>query len=135
MKNIKLNYILIAIIVILVGAFGYSSYKFKKIQTKKLWQAVFLTNGQVYFGHLADINDQYIKLTDIYYLQIQKPLQPQPENQTQDQSKLSLIKLGSELHGPTDQMNINREQVLFYEELKSDSRVVQSIDKYQTEKK
>ena len=96
------------------------------------WQAVFLTNGQVYFGHLSEENSQYVKLTEIYYLQIQKTLQPDPQANTTpaEQPRLSLVKLGNELHGPTDEMRINREQILFYEDLKPDSRVVQAIIKH-----
>src|SRR5882724_7022745 len=31
-------------------------------------QAVFLTNGQVYFGHVTEITDKYVSLVGIYYL-------------------------------------------------------------------
>lgn len=34
------------------------------------YQAVFLTNGQVYFGKISHANSQYVNLTDIYYLQV-----------------------------------------------------------------
>jgi len=47
---------------------------------------------------------------------------------------LQLIKLGKELHGPKDQMVLNRDHILFIEELSSDSKVVKSIEKYNQEK-
>jgi hypothetical protein len=41
--------------------------------------------------------------------------------------------LGSELHGPEDKMSVSSEQVLFWENLKNDSKVVQAIHKYQNQ--
>ena len=100
------------------------------------YQAVFLTNGQVYFGKLTD-SGSYAMLKDIYYLQVtQPPLQgSQATGTTQQQStaqpQLSLVKLGNELHGPLDEMKINRDQILFFEDMKEDGRVMQAIREYQ----
>ena len=33
---------------------------------KSKYQAVFFTNGQVYFGKLSKVNNEYYKLSDIY---------------------------------------------------------------------
>jgi len=90
-------------------------------------QAVFLTNGQVYFGEVSDLNESNISLKNIYYLQSDKTNQP---SQLDAQSDLKLIKLGNELHGPQDTMHINRDHVLFIEPLKPDSKVVKAISEY-----
>lgn len=98
------------------------------------YQAVFLTNGQVYFGKLSDATGSYAELSDIYYLQVtQPPLQgsQQQGSTPQQQPQLSLVKLGNELHGPVDAMKINRDQILFYEDIKEDGRVMQAIREYQ----
>lgn len=104
------------------------------------WQAVFLTNGQVYFGRLKNVTSDYPELSDIYYLQVQQvPIQPaaqpaspekgvQPAQQTQQQ--LIMIKFGTELHRPADKMFINKDHVMFYEDLTIDSPVVKSIEEY-----
>lgn len=100
----------------------------------KQYQAIFLTNGQVYFGKLKSVDSSYLKLTDIYYLQVQQTVQPdqqKQENQNQ-QPNVSLAKLGSELHGPEDTMYISRDQVLFWENLKEDGKVTQAIKDYQS---
>lgn len=98
------------------------------------YQAVFLTNGQVYFGKVSNPAEAYLTLKDIYYLQVvQPPLQgqQQPGQQAADQqAQISLVKLGNELHGPVDEMHINREQILFYEDLKEDGQVVKAIRDY-----
>lgn len=89
------------------------------------YQAVFLTNNQVYFGKLTNTESQYPVLRDIYYLQVGQALQPPSET---PQPELRLIKLGAELHGPEDEMFINRDQILFYEDLKADSQIVKAIE-------
>jgi hypothetical protein len=91
------------------------------------YQAVFLTNGQVYFGKISNADGDYVTLTNIYYLQANQALQGTTATQAQP---FSLVKLGKELHGPTDTMYINRSQVLFYEDMRTDSSVVKSIESY-----
>ena len=98
------------------------------------YQAVFLTNGQVYFCKVSNINDSYVRCDDIFYLQVQQSVQPDSKSKT-DQSQVSLAKLGSELHGPEDTMHISRDQVLFWENLKNDGKVVQAINSYKQQNK
>lgn len=112
-----------------VNPIGNKSGEEKKTDSNK-YQAVFLTNGQVYFGKLKDESGNYVKLTDIYYLQA-KDQQVQPKDAAAaDQSNLTLIKLGKELHAPADEMNISRTQVLFWEDINDDGKVKQAIDEY-----
>ena len=92
------------------------------------YQAVFLTNGQVYFGKLTDLGNAYVTISDIYYLQVQQSLQQGSAGNTS--SQVSLAKLGSELHGPEDKMHIASDQVLFWENMKNDSKVTQAITAY-----
>ena len=99
------------------------------------YQAVFFTNGQVYFGKLQQFNSEYMKLTDVYYLQSptaegEDTDSKNPQSTTNDQSNATLIKLGDEIHGPEDAMMISKDQVLFFENLKKDGKVSQSIEKY-----
>jgi hypothetical protein len=90
-------------------------------QTK--WQAVFLNNNQVYFGKLTDVSSSYVTLSDVYYLRTASDLE--------QASSLNLIKLGGELHGPEDVINIPKSSVLFWENMKDTSRVVQTIQSAQ----
>ena len=102
---------------------------------KNEYQAVFFTNGQVYFGKLQDINNDTMTLTDIFYLQAQpatKSSNPQP---TSSASDVQLVKLGNEVHGPEDQMVINKSQILFFENLSKTGKVSDSITKYQQDNK
>jgi hypothetical protein len=121
----------LVVLALVVGALLFAQPKSSssaKIDTGK-YQAIFLTNGQVYFGKLSDVNSGYVNIKDVYYLQVQQAVQP-ADTKTDDQPKVSLTKLGNELHGPTDEMHISRDQVLFWENLKADSTVVKAIDDY-----
>ena len=91
------------------------------------YQAVFLANNQVYFGKVSGANSQFITLRDIYYLQVNPGAQQPPDPGRGD---VSLIKLGSALHGPTDEMRVNRDQVLIIETLREDSQVAQAIKRH-----
>lgn len=97
----------------------------------RVYQAVFLDNGQVYFGELTDRDDEFYTLTNVYYLQIRQD----PQAGEADSEDVSLIKLGNEMHGPEDEMQINKEHILFIEDLKSDSKVSKAIVDYLSKKK
>ncbi len=90
------------------------------------YQAVFLDNGQVYFGHLNH-GEEFFRLTDVFYLQYRQ--NPQTGDAAAD-ADVSIIKLGNEVHGPQDWMDVNVEHVLFVEELKPESRVASAIADY-----
>ena len=99
------------------------------------YSAVFLTNGQVYFGKIYGRTDQALDLRNIYYLQVNQQVQPEQKASAAatptPQPQVSLVKLGNELHGPNDRMQISSNQVLFTESLKTDSKVVDAINKDQ----
>lgn len=136
---------LIILIILILVAVCLSSQQIWLAMTAKGYQAVFLSNGQVYFGKLSS-SGRFYKLTDIYYLQVTQTLQPAsseagktpaeasatPANQQQN---IELIKLGNELHGPSDAMYIERDKLLFWENMKNDSKVVDTINKYKAGQK
>ena len=88
------------------------------------YQAIFLSNNQVYFGKVTDVNKDTLVLENIYYLRVSQDLQAGEGETSPD---FSLVKLGNEVHGPEDRMNINLEHILFVEDLKIDSKVMQAI--------
>ena len=115
------------LLIVVFGAFYYK-HEYKLVNYKGDYQAVFLTNGQVYFGHIIRENENSIVLDDVYYLKMNQDLQNNQDKE--DKNNLSLVKLGSELHGPTGRMYIVRDNVLFTEDLKQDSQVVKAILDY-----
>lgn len=125
-KKIVLHIVIIVILLIAFGAI-FCCGRGDLTGNKKVWKAVFLTNGQVYFGKVISESKKAITMHEIYYLQVTQ-LTPQTKEDQQQEPQLTLIKLGQELHGPTDEMRINRDHVLFVETLKPDSQVVQTIE-------
>ena len=121
--------VVVALAAVLLGAIIF----LKHPAVKSGYQAVFLSNGQVYFGHLKNIETKNPTLTDIYYIQSSQQNPQSGNNQTQ-QPQLSLVKLGNELHGPEDVMAIKSDQILFWENLKDDGKVVQAIHDAQKKK-
>ncbi len=137
-KNFKKVLILSIAAVIVVAAIAlailstYRSGVDSTIDSNK-YQAVFFTNGQVYFGKLQTLNGNYMRLTDIYYLQTKEADSSNPQaTSTASTPDVQLIKLGDEIHGPNDEMVINNDQILFFENLKADGKVVQSINTFKT---
>ncbi len=124
--------VIIALLAIIVVGSGYLIIRNQTDDSQKdnvgndNYSAVFLVNGQVYFGKLNKLDTDYTVLTDIYYLQVDQPIQPAQTKAT-DQPQISLVKLGDEIHGPKDEMKINKNQILFIEDLKEDGQVVKTI--------
>jgi hypothetical protein len=133
--NKKLWAAIAVVLIVVLGALGwwaYNTFSSPDGIKKNQYQAVFLTNGQVYFGKVSNVNSDYVDLGDIYYLQVQQSVQPDANKAASAENpQVSLAKLGSELHGPEDQMKISREQILFWENLKDNSKVVEAIKKNQ----
>lgn len=116
-KNINWPVIIIvAITLIAVLFFGYNKLSIANQDSNR--KAVFLSNGQVYFGYLENEDRNYITLRDIYYLR---------SVESANEGKISLVKLGSEVYGPEDQMIINREHVLYLEDMRDNSKISEAI--------
>ncbi len=82
--------------------------------------AVFLLDGQAYFGHLEDIPwSGTIALRDVYYFN--------DASKTATDLAVGLVKRGSELHEPVDVMRIRRDKVLAIERIGNDSPVARAI--------
>jgi len=170
-KMNKSNLVLIFVILALAGVLGWVVFKpeiswpwsketvlsplsDKKSSKKSRYQAVFLTNGQIYFGQLSGFPGNSPVLKDVYYLRVQRSLQPsdglteelEVEDKKKDKEKeetkvvpatdetpeLTLIKLGNELHGPMDEIQLNSDHILFVEDLKQESRIVRAIEQFKT---
>lgn len=136
LKGLKLASVLLlfSVTVLLVALLwfvvrGNPASENKYVESDK-YQAVFLINQQLpYFAKVSEMNNKYVVIQDIYYLSVNQQVQPNTENQAAAQD-ISLVKLGCELHGPQDRMVINREQVVFWENLKDDGKVVDAIKRF-----
>lgn len=82
------------------------------------YQAVFLANGQTYFGRFYDRIGGYAKIEGVYYLQ-----QAQADSSAAPDTKL--VRLGSELHGPAPRVLVPKSAILFVEDLSDASPIGQ----------
>jgi hypothetical protein len=116
----KLVWILAGLLVaVLASAHIFLAFRGTSVQFNTPYQAVLLTNGSVYFGHLRDYGTSHPVLTDVYYV----ISQTNPETK---QVTNSLIKRGKELHEP-DRMYLNPSQIVFVETVGQNSKVSQLI--------
>ena len=83
------------------------------------YQAVFMDNGQVFFGKIENAGGDYPLLRDVYYIGRQNS----PDGK---EVKNILIKRGSEWHGP-EYMYINSRHIVLIEPVSANSRVAQLI--------
>ncbi len=89
------------------------------------YQAVFLANGQTYFGRYYDRVGAYAKIEDVYYLQ---QTQGQDPNQPPD---TKIVRRGGELHGPAARMLVPKSSILFVEDLVETSPIAQFMRREQ----
>ena len=116
--------VVVGLLLVIILGFAVYSLLFKNAkETERIdqttYQAVFLVDKQIYFGKLSGIDSPFLLLNDVYYILVEND----------DPSTGRLVKLGqNEPHNPADQMIINRDHILFWENLKPDSRVIQTIN-------
>ena len=103
-----------------------NSYTAQQVDKTK-YQAVFLTDGHVYFGKITKVTKDIIKLENIFYL---KTGSVDKEGNPTVGDDVSLVKLGDEIHAPEDVMNIEQKNVSFFENLKNSGQVSKAITEY-----
>jgi hypothetical protein len=79
-------------------------------------QAVFLTNGQVYFGKMTAPGGDFYYLRHVYYLSTTK-------------NARTLLRLTNDVHAPEDEVVINRASILYVENLRPSGKASQLIGK------
>jgi hypothetical protein len=83
------------------------------------YQAIFMANGQTYFGRYYDRIGSYAKIEDVYYLQQIPATDPNAGPDTK------IVRRGNELHGPSARMLVPKTAVLFVEDLTDRSPIAQ----------
>ena len=93
------------------------------------WYGVFINNNEAFVGHITGSDSQNITMKDIYYLTLEArdANGNTITNPQADQFKPFIKKLGQEVYGPKDLIQISRQNVRYYSELRDDSDVVKAI--------
>jgi hypothetical protein len=114
-------------VVLVISFFIEESSSNSRVKFDTSYQAVLLTNGNVYFGKLQDYGGRFPVLTDVFYIQSSvNPDTKQPVN--------VLVKRGKELHEP-DRMYLNPSQIILVEPVGPHSKVMQLILEQMEQKK
>ncbi len=130
-SNTMMMPVIIAVIVIAIFGLGYwAMTQGWFMNTNQGVKAVFLENGQVYFGKIVRETSQEIQLSDVYYIQVQDQVQPATTEGGQPTtiSVPTLTKRGDELHQPYGTLRLNRQHVVAIENVGADSQVAQEIN-------
>lgn len=85
------------------------------------YQAVYVNSGQVFFGKLRNTGGEYLVLDSAYTAQ-----DVRANEQASDQT--TLVKVSDQVYGPEDTMRIRADNVIFWQNLKADSKVQQAIE-------
>lgn len=115
-----------AVVVVIVAGGAACMYVGNQVDSSK-YQAVFLSNGQVYFGKLHDYYIGRPYLTNVYYIQSPTSSSSNSGSAQADTSQ-QLVKLGSEVHAPENEMILNKSSIVFVENLTDKSKVVQLMN-------
>ncbi len=117
----------VAVVVLVGGWFAWQGMQAPSmVINSSKYQAVSIVDGQIYFGKLSVVNDDYVKLTNAYYLQAQPPkdtTETDDEAPAAEQNDVKLIKLANKIYGPENEIVIAKSQIVSYENLKSDGQV------------
>ena len=102
----------------------WSNNDIRNVQ-KDTYQAVTLSNNQLYFGKITKISDTTITLEDVYYI----ATPPTSSESTTDPQKDSTIirPLRKAVYSPENILYLNKDQLIGWQNLKPDSQVVKSI--------
>jgi uncharacterized protein HemX len=122
--------LIIALIVVVVIGVGYWAMTQGWFMTSNQGvKAVFLENGQVYFGKIVRETSQEVQLSDVYYIQVQDQQQPATTEGGQPTtiSVPTLTRRGDELHKPYGNLRLNRQHIVAIENVGTDSPVVKQM--------
>ena len=111
---------IVSIIGLLLGV-GISTFTLSDSENRLIdrdtYQAVQLTDGSVFYGQIQEITDSNLVLKDVYY-----------ENSSSSKDgKVALSRHGTEPYQPSGIIQVNRNQILFWENLSHDSLVTKTI--------
>lgn len=89
------------------------------------YQVVHMTSGQTFFGKLQNTSGDYLVLKTPYTAQDAKA------TETDTQAQTTLLKVSQQAYGPQDALSLKSDQVLFWQNLREDSKVTKAIESKQ----
>jgi hypothetical protein len=112
--------VVILVVVAFVGGMGPFA------TTPTTWSAVFLTDNEVFFGHIKSTTPDNIDLVNVYYVQSSQGTGTGATAQSTQLAVLGLV--GTQIQCPTDELIVNRTAVLDVQKLQPQSFVVSRLE-------
>ncbi len=120
----------------LVAAFAYYFLFSSRSETpappaggEAAWYKIELTNGESYYGQVVDTTADPIEIKNVYYDYDQaNNTDGQPEDKG---ANLRIVKMGKETYGPSGTMLVPRAQILKFDVLADNSKVLKAILDYE----
>lgn len=122
----------LALILVAIQFWLYGLH-YNRVFASNTISAVTLMNGQTYFGRLEKFGPRTAVLFNVYYLQVNPtdtPIDTTTDTTTDDASNVQLKKLGDDFHQPYDYLIINRDQILYWQHLTTDSPIIAAMAEY-----
>ncbi len=127
-----LTYACVILAILLVGAkFALHGWLYRSLFMDTTYQAVTLTNGQTFFGQIQQYGPSTYVLKDVYYLQTTTESTTEPtdtaEIDAEAGSGLELVKLVDDVHEPLNYIILNKDQVIYWQNLNTASPIIEAI--------
>lgn len=117
LRSLVLALIVVATVVLVAyGSYAYAEGRAPFGPSDDQWTGVFLTNGRAFYGHFYSAPGEYALLRNAYYLV-----------STEGSAQFSLRRASDDVHAPRSDMRIAKAHILYLQELRSDSPIVQAI--------
>lgn len=92
------------------------------------YQVVYMASGQAYFGKLKNTTGDYLVLDTPYTAQdVQSQTEGEQASTPSTAGTTTLLKVSQQQYGPTEVMSLKSDQVLFWQNLRDDSKVTEAI--------
>lgn len=110
------------VVVIAAAAAWALDYTFAQKIERGGYQVVYLTNGQAYFGKLQNTKGEYLVMKEPYTAQ-----SVAQGEAAESAAATTLLKVSQQVYGPQDSIAIKSDQVSFWQNLRSDSKVAAAL--------
>lgn len=120
----------LTVIIILIGALIAILYLTSRGEpiNRSGYQVVYMATGQAYFGRLQNDRGTYLVLKEPYSAQ---DVTAKDNDTKAAETSTTLLKVSQQQYGPEDTMSLKSDQVLFWQNLRDDSKVTQAINSKQ----
>jgi hypothetical protein len=118
----------LVVVALVASWFGMQAYLHRNEQKidHNRYQAVFLEDGKIFFGKLENLDGPYITLNNAYQARSTEA----DKDNTTNSSYVRLARLADDTaYSPDGSISIQSSKILYWQNLKTDSKVSQLIDK------